>query len=165
MSMIFKTGFREVMRLDSSGNLGIGTGVDPYIAVYEALKKWPPGHPRRHEAKQQLFLLDRNTASVSSMWMVDMTGIPNDDNTYRIGIFPDGIDVICFGLESVDSQLEGHYDRIDDLPNWVKERIAVLNMIPATPPTSTVEGVGRRISAHVYWVFAPTTSAEASTSA
>lgn len=87
-----------------------------------------------------------------------------DDTTYRVSIFPDGVDVICFGIESVDSDLEGHYDSIDLLPNWVKERLAVLNMIPPTPPTNTVDGVGRRISAHVYWVYAPGTS-EASTSA
>lgn len=108
---------------------------------------------------------DHYLASGGQMLMRDVSSGLNDDNTYRISIFPDGVDVMCFGLESVDSCLEGHYDRIDDLPNWVKERIAVLNMIPVSPPTSTVEGVGRRISAHVYWVFAPTTSAEASTSA
>ena len=92
------------------------------------------------------------------MLMRDVSSGINDDNTYRISIFPDGIDVVCFGLESVDSQLEGHYDGIDLLPNWVKERLAVLNMMPATPPTNTVDGVGRRISAHVYWVFAPVAS-------
>lgn len=108
---------------------------------------------------------DHYLASGGQMLMRDVSSGLNDDNTYRISIFPDGVDVVCFGLESVDSCLEGHYDRIDDLPNWVKERIAVLNMIPVSPPTGTVEGVGRRISAHVYWVFAPSTSAEASTSA
>jgi hypothetical protein len=85
----------------------------------------------------------------------------NDDNVYRIGVFPDGVDVLCFGLESVDSRLSGHYDDVYALPKWVQERLALLNMIPPTPPTSSVEGIGRRISAHVYWVFAP----DASTSA
>lgn len=108
---------------------------------------------------------DHYIASGGQMLMRDVSSGITDDNTYRISIFPDGVDVVCFGLESVDSCLEGHYDRIDDLPNWVKERIAVLNMIPVSPPTRTVEGVGRRISAHVYWVYAPNTSAEASTSA
>lgn len=107
---------------------------------------------------------DTYLASAGTAHMVDVTGTPHDDNTYRVSIFPDGVDVVCFGLESVDSQLEGHYDRVDDLPGWVKERLAVLNMIPATPPTNSVEGVGRRISVHVYWVFAPSAS-DASTSA
>lgn len=104
---------------------------------------------------------DEYIASAGHMFMHDVTNPMNDDNVYRIGVFPDGIDVVCFGLESVDSKLEGHYDRIDALPKWVQERLALLNMIPPTPPTSTVDGIGRRISAHVYWVFAP----DASTSA
>lgn len=83
---------------------------------------------------------------------------PHDDKTYRVSIFPDGIDIICFGLDSIDSNLEGHYDHVDDLPNWVQERIAVLSMIPATPPTKEVEGIGRRISKHVYWVYSPDTA-------
>lgn len=88
-----------------------------------------------------------------------------DNDTYRVSVFPDGVDVMSFGLEGVDPQVEGHYDSIDLLPNWVKERLAVLSMIPPTPPTTLVMGVGRRISAHVYWVCAPKAQAGASTSA
>ena len=78
-----------------------------------------------------------------------------DDNIYRVSIFPDGVDVLCLGMESIDSEIAGHYDRVDDLPDWVKERLAVLMIMDATPPTTEVESVGRRISAHVYWVYAP----------
>lgn len=85
-----------------------------------------------------------------------------DGLTYRVSVSPHGVNVICFGIESVDSTLEGHYDRIDDLPNWVKERLAILNMMSSTPPTEEVEGVGRRISEDVYWVFAPTDKASMS---
>lgn len=102
----------------------------------------------------------RKDVFVASGGLLYMATI-NDNYVYRVGVFPDGVDVLCFGLEGVDSKLERHYDGIDDLPKWVQERLALLNMIPADPPTSTVEGVGRRISAHVYWVFAP----DASTSA
>ena len=108
---------------------------------------------------------DTYISTAGHLYMKDMTATAHDDNTYRISVFPDGIDVVCFGLESVDSRLEGHYDRVDDLPGWVKERLAVLNMMSSTPPTNEVEGVGRRISAHVYWVYAPDMSTEASTSA
>lgn len=100
------------------------------------------------------------------VWTVGVTEMKvpmNDDNIYRVSVFPDGVDVVCFGLESVDSQLEGHYDDANALPDWVKERLAVLNMMPSTPPTNEVAGIGRRISGHVYWVFAPdTTDASAS---
>ena len=81
-----------------------------------------------------------------------------DDNIYRVGIFPDGIDVMCFGLSSVDSGIDGHYDLSDDLPDWVKERLAVLMILSSTPPTPEVAGIGRRISSHVYWVYAPETT-------
>lgn len=78
-----------------------------------------------------------------------------DDTIYRVSIFPDRVDVLCLGVEKVDSQIDGHYDRPDLLPDWVQERLAILMMMDATPPTTEVEGVGRRISTHVYWVYSP----------
>jgi hypothetical protein len=82
----------------------------------------------------------------------------HDDNIYRVSVFPDGIDILCFGLSSIDSPIDGHYDQPDDLPNWVKERLAVLMITSSTPPTQEVAGIGRRISSHVYWVYAPETT-------
>jgi hypothetical protein len=87
-----------------------------------------------------------------------MTSQVHDDNIYRVSVFPDGIDIVCFGLSSIDSDINGHYDRTDDLPEWVKERLAVLMITSGTPPTQEVAGVGRRISSHVYWVYAPDTT-------
>jgi hypothetical protein len=124
-------------------------------------KPWQErGAAIKHIIRKDLYI-----ASGGYMFMHSMSGSVSDDNIYRVSIFPDGVDVVCFGLDSIDSKLEGHYDRIDDLPDWVKERLAVLNMMSSTPPTNEVEGVGRRISGHVYWVFAPTTDTDASTSA
>ena len=91
--------------------------------------------------------------------LADMiTSQVHDDNIYRVSVFPDGIDILCFGLSSIDSDINGHYDRSDDLPNWVKERLAVLMITNGIPPTQEVAGVGRRISSHVYWVYAPETT-------
>ena len=91
--------------------------------------------------------------------LADMiTSQVHDDNIYRVSVFPDGMDIICFGLSSIDSNINGHYDRSDDLPNWVKERLAVLMITNGIPPTQEVAGVGRRISSHVYWVYAPETT-------
>ena len=89
----------------------------------------------------------------------------NDNNTYRVFISPRGVDIVCFGIESIDSQCEGHYDKVDDLPCWVKQRLAVLMVLSFTPPTQELEGVGRRISEKVFWVFAPKAFPEASVSA
>jgi hypothetical protein len=118
----------------------------------------------RPAAVKHIIRKDLYIATGGLLLMQMMTPI-NDDNIYRVSLFPDGVDIVCFGLDSIDSCLEGHYDRIDDLPDWVKERLAVLNMIPVVPPTQEVGGVGRRISGHVYWVFAPTTGLDASSSA
>jgi hypothetical protein len=78
----------------------------------------------------------------------------NDDHIYRVSVCPDGVDVICFGL-GVDTTHDAHYINVDVLPKWVQERLAVLMMMTYTPPTEEVEGVGRRISRDVYWVYKP----------
>jgi hypothetical protein len=77
---------------------------------------------------------------------------------YRIHLEDENtVDVTCIGLESVDSALEGTYDSLDALPEWVQERIAVLSMLSATPPTQDIPSVGRRITKRTYWVYKPTT--------
>jgi len=81
-----------------------------------------------------------------------------DNNIYRISVSSKKVDVICFGLSRIDSPLEGYYDTVDDLPQWVKERLAVLMITDSTPPTQEVAGIGRRISRTVYWVYAPETT-------
>ena len=79
-----------------------------------------------------------------------------DDYTYRVNIETDGsIHIICFGLPTVDSNCEGHYDKADDLPNWVQDRLAILMMTPNVKPTPDIRGVGRRISGSVFWIYAP----------
>jgi len=103
--------------------------------------------------RRDLFMADAGLMRMATL--MDMETEVHDDNIYRVSVFPDGIDILCFGLSSVDSGIDGHYDKTDDLPNWVKERIAVLMITSGTPPTQEVAGVGRRISSHVYWVYAP----------
>jgi hypothetical protein len=81
--------------------------------------------------------------------------VPHDNKIYRVHVSDSGVTVLCFGIESVDSNIDGHYDGVDDLPVWVQERLAVLMITDHTPPIPEVEGVGRRISSNVYWVYAP----------
>lgn len=127
-----------------------------YAEVFDALLKYRPNDKWRKSLLSVLMVYDLTTATcemhLEKTACMSMVG---DDNIYRVQMKPDGIYVVCFGLESIDSCLSGHYDRIDDLPDWVKERLAILNMMSSTPPTNEVEGVGRRISERVYWVFAP----------
>ena len=100
---------------------------------------------------------------LDKVWQADtfdlafrMLSLPpmNDDNIYRVSICTDGVDVVCFGL-GIDTVHDGHYINADVLPKWVQERLAVLMMMSYAPPTEEVEGVGRRISRDVYWVYKP----------
>ena len=101
---------------------------------------------------------------LNRVWQVDirsasykmLENIPqiHDDSIYRVSVCPDGVDVVCFGM-GVDIIHDGQYITVDVLPKWVQERLAVLMMMTSAPPTEEVEGVGRRISRDVYWVYKP----------
>lgn len=45
------------------------------------------------------------------------------------------------------------YDSVDDLPEWMQRKLAVLSSIDCSNLTEELEGVGRRISGHVFWVY------------
>ena len=80
--------------------------------------------------------------------------IRDEPKTYRVSLnSKGGVEVVCFDLENIDSELEGYYDAIADLPIWVQERVAVLAVCNPEPPTHIVEGIGRRISENIYWVY------------
>lgn len=117
-----------------------------------------------HERKLKLFLdmmalLPNKGLEIGKAYiMLKMVTDQPASTIYRIHIDPDNmVDVTCIGLESVDSALEGTYDSLDALPEWVQERIAVLSMLSATPPTQDIPSVGRRITNRTYWVYKPTT--------
>lgn len=80
----------------------------------------------------------------------------SDDNVYRINTENSGrVEVLCFGIESIDTELDGYYDSLQVLPQWVQERITLLSMLSSKPPTEEVKGIGRRISLTTYWVYKP----------
>jgi hypothetical protein len=60
---------------------------------------------------------------------------------------------MCFDIECIDTSVLGHYVSINETPQWVQERIAVLMMTDPTPPTEEVGEVGRRIDRSTYWVY------------
>ena len=81
---------------------------------------------------------------------------PHDDDIYRVDVEPPTrIEVICFGIDKLDDTVEGVYDNINDLPNWMQERLSVLSMLPPnTAGANDVKGIGRRITESIYWVYA-----------
>jgi len=42
---------------------------------------------------------------------------------------------------------------INELPDWVTRRVAVLCTMSYEPPTEYVNKIGRRIDKYVYWIF------------
>lgn len=66
------------------------------------------------------------------------------------------IDTDCYDLiDSFSPELKKHYDTVDDLPDWVQEKLAVLMVInPTQTGGREVTGIGRRISELVFWIYA-----------
>jgi hypothetical protein len=77
------------------------------------------------------------------------------ENVYRVMITPNTkvVDVVCLGIDSVDSEAEGTYSDTSKLPQWMQEKLAVLSMMKVDPPQTKVEGVGMRIDNDVFWVI------------
>lgn len=89
-------------------------------------------------------------AMSESLMMVQQTPI------YRIRINNNAsIDTDCYDLiDSYCPKLKNHYDKVEDLPSWVQERLAVLMVIdPAQTGGREVTGIGRRINQIIFWVY------------
>lgn len=70
----------------------------------------------------------------------------------RLEVIDGFVTIIDFSLEMLDNDISGWYSEVDLLPDWVKDRLALLMMVDPTPPTKYVDGVGRRISETVFWI-------------
>jgi hypothetical protein len=79
----------------------------------------------------------------------------SEDNIYRVSVSPttQHVDVMCFGMNAIDAEADGRYVDINALPQWIREKIALLMMTSDKPPTEPVEGVGVRINSYTYWVY------------
>ena len=66
----------------------------------------------------------------------------------RVELYPDG------GATVIDLNPDRtrHVHKIENLPLWVQERLAVLTVLGKG---KRVEGVGERILDHVYWIDKP----------
>lgn len=98
----------------------------------------------------------------------NMTYFPNSI-VYRVEVLPKqrGIpDPVRQVVEEVthcrvsSMDMDDPYDlaglyRVDTLPDWAQERLAVLMLTSHEPPTVEIDGVGRRINEYTYWICAP----------
>ena len=74
---------------------------------------------------------------------------------YRIQINQDNtVETDCFEmLDAFNPELKKYYETLDDLPNWVQDKLAVLMLLDPSANNNEIKDVGRRISQSIYWVF------------
>ena len=78
-----------------------------------------------------------------------------DHPTYRVKIHEDSsVETTCYDLlDNFKPELDNHYEHLDDLPDWVQNKLAVLMLLDHKVNNEEVRDVGRRISENIYWVF------------
>jgi hypothetical protein len=86
-----------------------------------------------------------------------------DGNILRVCVHKDRdcISIINLDTNALDTEGEGLYINIEDVPDWIQRKLAVLMMVNthgADITTPEIEGVGRRISnggakADCFWVY------------
>ena len=71
--------------------------------------------------------------------------------TYRVAVEPSGrVNITTWGLaEDIDRS----YDSVDELPEWMQRKIAVLMIFDPEKPMDEIKGIGRRISRGTFWVY------------
>ena len=81
-----------------------------------------------------------------------MVDTPLDETVYRIYIQPSSfaIDVTCLGTECCERAYYGKY--VNDLPDWMQRRLAVLMLMEEEQYGHVIEGVGFRKDRHVFYV-------------
>jgi hypothetical protein len=112
--------------------------------------------PREESARLYLQDLQWATAGPFLMWMqVEVADEARDDTILRVEVKPNKVGLTLLGLKTLDYDLKETYASVDELPNWVQEKLALLMLTSAKPPTQDVEGVGRRVSECIFWVYPP----------
>jgi hypothetical protein len=103
-------------------------------------------------AIRRLFKDDRYLSGVNTNW-----NHSKNDTTYRVFIEKTSgrVEVVCFGMNTLDNTRVGIYTNQTELPQWIQDRLAVLIMIDPTPPAREIEGVGVRVNQETFWVFSP----------
>ena len=82
--------------------------------------------------------------------LMELTGrVDDDEELWRVTVTVLGVTALYIGL---GTKPELKVDDLSDLPKWMQERVTVLSMLTQAPPTEPVEGVGRRLSADIYWI-------------
>lgn len=111
-------------------------------------------HLTPHERKIFTAMSDlskvRKQASVDSVFAKKIY-MTMATQTYRIAVEPNGrVNITTWGLaEDIDRS----YDSVDELPQWMQRKIAVLMIFDPEKPMDEIKGIGRRISRATFWVY------------
>ena len=57
------------------------------------------------------------------------------------------VHVTCIGMECVDNELKDVYNSVDDLPTWVKDKIALLMLVDKG------QGIGYRVGDEKFYIY------------
>ena len=78
------------------------------------------------------------------------------DSIYRVRVnnVTDSVEVVCIGMDCIDSPIKDGYYCSKDLPEWMIDSISVLGITTHGNAQVWVDGVGKRIDEDTYWVNA-----------
>lgn len=118
--------------------------------VAEALKRARTERRRLDAGLMRGYILDIFLNDLGTYTSIQLAAQAKD--VLRLEVIDGSVTIIDFSLEMLDNDISGWYSEVDLLPDWVKDRLALLMMVDPTPPTKYVDGVGRRISETVFWI-------------
>lgn len=118
--------------------------------VAEALKRARTERRRLDAGLIRGYILDIFLNDLGTYTSIQLAAQAKD--VLRLEVIDGSVTIIDFSLEMLDNDISGWYSEVDLLPDWVKDRLALLMMVDPTPPTKYVDGVGRRISETVFWI-------------
>ena len=124
-------------RLDKSDRIYVGLLADLYKSV--------------HSRGESIIY-----PQLSNTYVETLVSMLKQEPIYRLEIHDRTGEVItdCYDLlENFAPELKKSYDGVDELPQWVQDKLAVLLLLDHTKSNKEVEGVGRRINKSIFWVF------------
>jgi hypothetical protein len=78
------------------------------------------------------------------------------NDVLRVAFRPEGewqIEVTAFELDPAQFGLDQWYRTVDNMPQWIQNKLRKLQIMQPPPPTHDIEGIGRRMGTHVFWVY------------
>lgn len=94
--------------------------------------------------------------SLSDHHVETLLNMLKEQPIYRVAIHDrtGEVNTDCYDLlENFAPELKMRYDTINDMPNWAQAKLAVLMVLDPMKVNNDIEGVGKRISRNIYWLY------------